>query len=184
MEISLSKTAEENLLVLINTSNQSTGLVVDLTKVSMSGPVALSNVSEPLNTAITLTALQRSGWKDTTVVKYRRCSISEGKAVAPSPVAVTEVLSQQAAFNMMTALFGVLPSEVSINNGGPTEPGTQQTVRLSVKPNSLLYLPGFVDLLFSWAPVGTDISTVAGAVTLTGFRTLYGSANVPAMVAG
>lgn len=184
MVINLSKTAEENLLALINTTNQSTGLVVDLTKVSLGPPVMLSSTSMPLNTSVTLTALQRSGWKDSTTVKYRRYSLSEGKAVAPSPVTVTELLTQQAATSMMASLFGILPSEASTDVGGPIEPGSQQIVKLTVKPNSLLYLPGSVELAFIWPPVGVDIQTVAGVMTLTGFKTLYGPANVPAMVAG
>lgn len=89
MNIDISKSPQQNLLDLVNSTNSATSLALQLNQFTIGTPSVIEPDAQERNTQIVLTAVPNAGYSGTKTIKYRR--INTGQAV-PNPNAPITIL--------------------------------------------------------------------------------------------
>lgn len=137
-QIDRTKTAEQNMLALINTGStfQFTGTEFTYGLPSSQTP---ADPQENTNSQVTLTAVAGSGFTGTQTVRYRRLALGATRPGALTSYTITgsdDINTLKAAIALE---HNLVPDQFSLTGTLPTTSGEQQTFTLTAIANSLLY---------------------------------------------
>lgn len=180
MIVNVSKTEQENLLLLIKKDN---GIDISTDEVDISNPTV---VTDPLpfnrntpnegfnpNTQVTITAKSTSpNYVESATVKYRRIILEEewyqlhGTTNLKYTKETLPTVTEENVKNLVTSLYPFITSSVNIS---ASVTGKNATVTLTAKENSLVYL-GTLSISITPAETRIDLSEAITKTTLTGFE--------------
>lgn len=141
MQINLTLDSTDNVLELINSTNQ--GLLLTKGNVSVGAVSEYVPPSGVLNSQVTITALLDQGFKGSKVVKYRRLTIDE--AAIEVPRNIIEILpeeDEEQTIQRIADAIGVLVSDISLSIIEIAQPSAPGTIEIDGIAGSLLYLEG------------------------------------------
>lgn len=167
MQINKTLTALANVYALVNAAN---ALSLDATKASVGVPAARTPGANPRNTTVTLTAVDGGGYESGTTVDVTYDRLGMGSGVATPEFGFhTDGTTQLAAFKTAVATsLGLIESEIDLTGNLPTVEGATETMVITAKAGSLLYV-GTQNLTVDW-PQGEPAMAEAVTVTqLSGF---------------
>lgn len=146
-KVNLAISAAENVLSLINASNQ--GLNATIANVVLGTPAA--SVTGVRNTSITLSAVTGLGFKDAQTFAYGRQALAAGAAIATSKGNSVEVAvgdDDQVILAKAATALGLLVSELSISNVvQAVDSATPGSASITAPDTSLLYTGSFAIVL-------------------------------------
>lgn len=143
MKINLQKSAQQNLLDLINASN--TNSVLASTNVTLGAVADYSNAGDTRrNTQVVVTALQDKGYAGSATIRYRRPTLAQVSKYAGATVTIAPSDTATQALAKVVAALGLLATEV-VGPASFTMPANEndpQDFAINAIDGSYLYLKG------------------------------------------
>lgn len=168
MKINLNLSPLANVLGLLNLKN---GSNINETHV-FAGPAIETTENPGDNTKITLTGNPAHGYKDSMTYYYGRYNLLGGKEPDPGSVAIETSDTQDTIRTKITTAFGLMPSELVINNNSditiPSVGNEIVTVNMTSKEGSLLYAPDTQPVKITANGVLIPVALAFGDTTIKG----------------
>lgn len=174
-KIDASKSALDNLLVLVNAAN--VGQTISDTQVTAAAATAKTDTGDGRNTSVVLTAVGGQGYTGSQTVNYTRRALND--SVTSPDFAASETIGATAAaiIAAVAATNGLVASELHLED--PAAPGTPVTGAINNSPatlnlvsaaGSLLYVDASTQAItFTWSAPTVDLATAIATVDLVGF---------------
>lgn len=173
MQVNLEKTALQNLIDLIISTNEGTDLTEN--QFNFLDPVVLDVVEDDLNTSIKLVAVPGEGYVSDVTFRYTRLTLDSNLPQPLENVHVEEEIADD-VFGHVVSILGILPSEVELVSC--TLPVVNDDIGIDVdygnitikaKEDSLIYFGTYSVVLVPEAD--PDLSKVFAITDLDGFTT-------------
>jgi hypothetical protein len=174
-KIDASKSALDNLLVLVNTAN--TGQTITNAQVTAAAATVKTDTGDGRNTSVVLSAVGGQGYSGSQTVNYTRRALND--SVTSPNFAATQTIGDTASaiIAALATTNGLVASELHLED--PGAPGTPVTGAINNSPatlnlvsanGSLLYIDGSSQAItFTWNAPSVPLTTAIATVDLAGF---------------
>ncbi len=178
MKINLSLSPMRNALAMINSKNPLLNL--NSNNVTLGTPEAYSKLGEAANTRILVTAIKNKGYSGSKWIKYIRWPLASMMIWQSTSVDVTGyTASVETIKARLLELFGLLASEIEFSTFTVPNGTADVNVTLTVKPGSLVYLPGSQWSMKIKIPADVTVNSTTGTAVAINVYTAMGSPTYP-----
>lgn len=174
-KIDSSKSAIDNLLVLVNAAN--TGQTLLNTQVSAGTPSAQTADGQGRNTSVVLSAIAGHGYTGSQTFTYARRGLNDSVLNPVDSYTATTGVTAASLLTALAAQLGLVASELHLEDAAA--PGTPLSGAISNNPatinivsatGSLLYIDGSTQgITMTWNAPTVDLATAAPNTALSGF---------------